>query len=115
MIRVTVARHFAGLGRAQLVGQGAFGMLVASRGSQTAGPVPGGGAGRVQREYSGCECARDGVVVGSPMSVAKVWLTQSMIGATVRKFAVSSTTPPPSAPKRSAARRNVAMSARRKR
>ena len=36
------------------------------------------------------------------MSVEKVSLTHPMIGSTVRKFAVSSTTPPPSDPKRSA-------------
>ena len=109
--------HVAGLGRTHLVGQGALGDARGARGARRPGRRSRRGAGGHQRQSTRAAsgAARRRRSGASPMSAAKVWLTQSMIGATVRKLAVSSTTPPPSAPKRSAARRNVEMSARRKR
>ena len=64
--------------------------------------------------YSGWDGAGRDTTAASLMSAPKVELTQSIIGSTVRKLAVSSTRPP-AAPKRQAASRNVEMSARRNR
>ncbi len=113
MIRATVAATSAASASRSSSAPVSCGVL---RASEDADGGPTGGLSRVGSSamYGGWEGTGSGVSSGSLMSAPNVVFTHSMTGSTVRKLAVSSTVPPP-APKRSAAERNVEMSARRKR